>query len=71
MWEMVTDLAGDEGHLRPAGRLEEGAVDHAPDLDGVRGDGDYVGEHANHVRRHGVPLHWKKEEIERMLVEVA
>ena len=59
MWEMATDLAGDEGHLRPAGRLEEGAVDHAPDLDGVRGHGDYVGEHANHVRRHGVPLHWK------------
>ena len=56
---MVTDLAGDEGHLRPAGRLEEGAVDHAPDLDGVRGNGDYVREHADHVRRHQVPLHWK------------
>ena len=53
----VTDLAGDERHLRPAGCLEEGAVDDAADLDGVRRHRDDVGEHAHHVRRHAVPLH--------------
>ena len=61
--KLKTNLSRQEFELRHAEGLKQGPVDGVAELDRLVGDAQDVGERANHVVRHRVPLDLEKSVI--------